>query len=203
MGANKTSDQSSGSKPAWGWYRILAIVVPTLIPFLYFYLKGKESWTLADFGIVGLLYTVYWAVILLIATRVWRSRSSIQSLNLASPLIEVPLTPDVRARLSAFALTRQQKLAVVAFQLLDQEIPRFEQDDERDRALRDNESLRQQAGQGAFLVAVTTEILKRLLLLSGAQEEDRRLWRNHISETAARIVSDALDHRLPVHETVS
>lgn len=87
--------------------------------------------------------------------------------------------------------------------MLDQEIPRFEQDDERDRALRDNESLRQQAGQGAFLVAVTTEILKRLLLLSGAQEEDRRLWRNHISETAARIVSDALDHRLPVHETVS
>jgi hypothetical protein len=90
---------------------------------------------------------------------------------------------------------KRQKLAVVAFDLLDEEIPRFEQDEERDRARRDNEHLRQQAGQGAFLVAVTTEILKRLLLLSGAYEEDRKLWRAQISETAARIVSDALEHR--------
>jgi hypothetical protein len=36
----------------------------------------------------------------------------------------------------------------------------------------------------------------RLLLISGAHEEDRKQWRFHISETAARIVSDALDHRV-------
>ena len=91
---------------------------------------------------------------------------------------------------------REQKPAVAAFELLDQEIPRFEQEDHhRRRARHDNENLRQQAGQGAFLVAVTTEILKRLLLLSGAGEEDRRVWRSRISETALRIVSNALEQR--------
>jgi len=136
----------------------------------------------------------------LIAARVLRNRQALQAARLASPLIEVPLSADLRARLSRFAATRQQKLAVVAFDLLDEEIPRFELDDERDRARRDNEHLRQQAGQGAFLVAVTTEILRRLLLLSGAHEEDRKFWRAQISETAARIVSDALENRISLTE---
>src|SRR5262249_24531657 len=122
------------------------------------------------------------------------------AINLASPLIELPLNADVRAKLSAFANARHQKLAVAAFELLDQELPRFDQEEELERARRDNEHLRQQAGQGAFLVAVTTEILKRLLLLSGAQDEDRKVWRSHISETAVRIVNDALDHRTPITE---
>src|SRR5262245_62275397 len=129
-----------------------------------------------------------------------RGRRALHAARLASPLIEVPLSTDLRARLSRFAASRRQKLAVAAFDLLDEEIPRFEQDEERDRARRDNEHLRQQAGQGAFLVAVTTEILKRMLLLSGADEEDRKVWRTYISETAARIVSDALDHRAAMAE---
>lgn len=187
--------KSSTSKPRWNWYRFLLVAVPTLIPVTYFYLSGKQHWTLTDLGVVGGMFVGYWLVVLFIAGRVLRHRQSLQTVTLASPLIEVPLTAELRARLSALADTKQQKLAVVAFDLLDKEIPRFEQDEERDRAIRDNEHLRQQAGQGAFLVAVTTEILKRLLLLSGAHEEDRKVWRAYISETAARIVSDALDHR--------
>lgn len=191
----KSSGSTSGSKPRWNWYRFLLVAVPTLIPVSYFYLSGKERFTLTDLGVVGGMFIAYWLVVLFVAGRVLRHRQSLQSVTLASPLIEVPLSAELRARLSALADVKQQKLAVVAFELLDKEIPRFEQDEERDRAIRDNEHLRQQAGQGAFLVAVTTEILRRLLLLSGAHEEDRKVWRAFISETAARIVSDALDHR--------
>jgi hypothetical protein len=190
--------KSSGSKPRWNWYRFLLVAVPTLIPVTYFYLSGKERFTLTDLGVVGGMFIAYWLMVLFVAGRVLRHRQSLQSVTLASPLIEVPLTAELRERLSALADSKQQKPAVVAFELLDKEIPRFEQDEERDRAIRDNEHLRQQAGQGAFLVAVTTEILRRLLLLSGAHEEDRKVWRAFISETAARIVSDALDHRAVV-----
>lgn len=191
----KSSGGKSGAGPRWNWYRLLLVAVPTLIPVTYFYLSGKDRWTLTDLAVVGGMFIGYWLVVLFVAGRVLRHRQSLQSVTLASPLIEVPLSAELRARLSALASLRQQKLAVVAFDLLDREIPRFEQEEERDRAIRDNEHLRQQAGQGAFLVAVTTEILRRLLLLSGAHEEDRKVWRTYISETAARIVSDALDHR--------
>lgn len=197
------SNKTSASKPRWNLYRIILVAIPTLIPFAYFYANGKQNWTLTDLAIVAGLFVGYWTVVLLVATRVLRHRQSLQSVTLASPLIELPLNTELRAKLSAFAATKKQKLAVAAFELLDQEIPRFEQEDERDRARRDNEHLRQQAGQGAFLVAVTTEILKRLLLLSGAHEEDRQIWRSQISETAVRIVSDALDHREPLTEQTS
>ncbi len=196
---NQSTDNSSSRRSNWSWYRFLLVAVPTVIPVAYFYLSGKEKWTMTDLAVVGGMFVGYWTLVLLIAARVLRNRHA-QAITLASPLIEVPLTEEIRNRLVRFADNRNQKLAVVAFELLDQEIPRFEQEDERDRARRDNEHLRQQAGQGAFLVAVTTEILKRLLLLSGAQEEDRKVWRTHISETAARIVSNALDHRQALAE---
>jgi len=192
---NSPSGKPSQSRPRWSWYRILLALIPAFIPFAYFYLTGKETWTFSDFAVVCGLFVAYWAIVMVIAGRVLRSRQALQAARLASPLIEVPLSADLRANLSRFAASKRQKLAVAAFELLDQEIPRFEQAEERDRARRDNEHLRQQAGQGAFLVAVTTEILKRLLLLSGAHEEDRKFWRAQISETAARIVSDALEHR--------
>ncbi|MGH9769751.1 MAG: hypothetical protein ACREAB_20195 [Blastocatellia bacterium] len=197
------SGKSSESRPRWIWYRILLALIPAVIPFAYFYLTGKETWSFTDFAVVCGLFVLYWMTVMLVASRVLRSRQALQAARLASPLIEVPLSADLRARLSRFAASRRQKLAVAAFELLDQEIPRFEQDEERDRARRDNEHLRQQAGQGAFLVAVTTEILKRLLLLSGAHEEDRKFWRAQISETAARIVSDALEHRMPGAEQLT
>jgi len=192
--SSNSGKSASSSKPRWSWYRFLLVAVPTLIPVTYFYLSGKERWTLTDMAVVGGMFVGYWLVVLFVAGRVLRHRQSLQAVTLASPLIEVPLSAELRTRLSALATVRQQKLAVVAFELLDKEIPRFEQEEERDRAIRDNEHLRQQAGQGAFLVAVTTEILRRLLLISGAHEEDRKVWRTYISETAARIVSDALDH---------
>lgn len=196
---DQSTENNSSRKSGWSWYRFLLVAVPTLIPVAYFYLSGREKWTMTDLAVVGGMFVGYWALVLVVAARVLRNRHA-QAITLASPLIEVPLTDEIRNRLASFADNQNQKLAVVAFDLLDQEIPRFEQEDERDRARRDNEHLRQQAGQGAFLVAVTTEILKRLLLLSGAQEEDRKVWRSHISETAARIVSNALDHRQAVAE---
>lgn len=197
---DKHSDRRIESRPRRSWHVILLIIIPTLIPVVFFYLRWKESWSNTELAIVGVIFIGYWIMIYAIAARVLRQKHSVQAINLASPLIELPLTAELRARLSAFAAAKHQKLSVAAFELLDEEIPRFEQDEERDRARRDNEYLRQQAGQGAFLVAVTTEILKRLLLLSGAREEDRKLWRSHISETAARIVSHALDNRPPVTE---
>jgi len=195
---DKRADKGRRSRPPWNWYRILLIIVPALIPVIYFFLSGKESLVFKDLAIVGLIFTLYWVILFVIATRVLRHRKAMHALSTASPLIEIPLTAELRSRLSDFAAARKQKPAVIAFEILDREIPRFEQEGERDRALRDNEQLRQQGNQGAFLVAVTTEILKRLLLLSGAQEEDRKLWHSHISKTAARIVSNALDHWIPL-----
>jgi len=191
-------EQRRETRSRWTLGRIVLILIPTIMPLAYFYLMGRNAWTLRDLANVGMMVLVYWIAVFLVAARVMRTRQALIGVNLASPLIELPLSSDLRARLSAFAAARQQKPAVAAFELLNHELPRFDQEDELDRARRDNEHLRQQAGQGAFLVAVTTEILKRLLLLSGAHEEDRKVWRSHISETAARIVNDALDHKMPV-----
>ncbi|MBO0721935.1 MAG: hypothetical protein J2P41_14015 [Blastocatellia bacterium] len=198
MQNNAVDKNGRKNRPRWNWYRVLLVVVPAVIPVIYFVLSGKDRAELVfkDLAIVGLIFTLYWLILFLIAMRVLRYKKL--ALNLASPLIELPLTAELRSRLSDFAAARQQHPAVAAFEILDREIPRFEQEEERNRALRENEQLRLHGNQGAFIVAVTTEILKRLLLLSGAQEEDRKLWRSHISETAARIVSNALDHRIPL-----
>ncbi|HEX5084836.1 MAG TPA: hypothetical protein VFY40_22560 [Blastocatellia bacterium] len=200
---NNTSGKPSQNRSRLIWYKVLLAVIPAFIPFAYLYLTGKESWSILDFAAVFGMFVAYWLIVTLLVGRTIRGQQAMQAAKLASPLIEVPLSSDLRARLSRFAASRRQKLAVAAFDLLDEEIPRFEQDEERVRARRDNEHLRQQAGQGAFLVAVTTEILKRLLLLSGAHEEDRKLWRSHISETAARIVSDGLEHKSPLTDQLS
>ncbi|MFN0087202.1 MAG: hypothetical protein ACKVX9_17575 [Blastocatellia bacterium] len=193
-------NKSSENKSRWRWGRVILAIVPALMPVAYFYLSGQKNLKLSDLLNVGLMFIGYWVAVFAVASRVMRSRQSLSAVNLASPLIELPLSADVRERLSAFAAARDQKPAVAAFELLAEEIPRFEQEGELERARRDNEYLRQQAGQGAFLVAVTTEILKRLLLLSGAQQEDRNVWRSQISQTAVRIVNNALDHRMPIPE---
>jgi hypothetical protein len=175
--------------------RLMMIAISAVMPLAYYFLTGKGVWTLRDIINVALMILGYWIAVFFVASRLVRNRQALNTINLASPLIELPMSADVRAKLSAFAADRHMKLAVAAFEILDQELPRFDQAEELERARRDNEHLRQQAGQGAFLVAVTTEILKRLLLLSGAHQEDRKVWRSHISETAVRIVNDALDHR--------
>ncbi|QQS45608.1 MAG: hypothetical protein IPM66_16945 [Acidobacteriota bacterium] len=207
MEQNQTTDkQRGGDQPSTRRrnHRVIIFFVPMLIPVLYFLFFGKnDTWTAMDLAIIGLIIAFYSAIVFLIGLRIFRHKQNMRAISLASPLIEVPLSHELRNRLSAFAALKEQKLAVAAFELLDREIPRFDLDEERDRARRDNEHLRQQAGQGAFIVAVTTEILRRLLLLSGAREEDRKFWRSQISQTAARIVSDALDHRLPISEQTS
>ncbi|MCI0661282.1 MAG: hypothetical protein L0220_09440 [Acidobacteria bacterium] len=194
MEQKRPSDKKSASNSSWPWYKTLLLAVPALIPLAYIFANRKERWSLTELSIIGVIFSVYCMMIFMLASRFLRNKRLIRAVNLASPLIELPLNADLRAKLSAFAAAKQQQPAVAAFELLDQEIPRFEQEEERDRARRDNEHLRQQSGQGAFLVAVTTEILRRLLLISGAHEADRKVWRSHISETAVRIVSDALDH---------
>ncbi|MGH9940456.1 MAG: hypothetical protein ACREAM_29790, partial [Blastocatellia bacterium] len=124
---NNPSGKSSQSRPRWIWYRILLALIPAFIPFAYLYLTGKETWTPSDFAVVFGLFIAYWLTVMLIAGRVLRGRQALQAAKLASPLIEVPLSADLRARLSRFAAAKRQKLAVAAFELLDQEIPRFEQ----------------------------------------------------------------------------
>ena len=195
-------NNSSESKPRWLRYAVVLFIVPVLIPLVCLWLQ-KNGWTGINLTMVVAIFAGYWLGVLLVAAKLFKTQSALRPVRLASPLIELQLSSELRERLSSFAARRQQKLSVAAFELLDKEIPRFEQEEERDRALRDNEHLRQQAGQGAFLVAVTTEILRRLLILSGAVEEDRKVWSDHISNTAVRIVSDALDHRLTASEQLS
>ena len=186
--------QASEGKSRWIWYGLLLVIVPVLIPAVCLYLR-ESGWTGIDLTVIGLLFAGYWATVIVIAARTLQTRQQPTAARLASPLIELQLTTDLQEQLALFASDRQQKMAVAAFELLDREIPRFEQEEDRHRAMRDNEHLRQQAGQGTFLVAVTTEILRRLLLLSGAGEGDRGLWRSQVNETAVRIVSGALEHQ--------
>ncbi|NOT63676.1 MAG: hypothetical protein HOP19_25975 [Acidobacteria bacterium] len=173
-------------------YIVMLVVVPALIPIVCLFLQ-QSGWSSVNLSIVASIFAGYWIGVMVVLWRALRARGSASAARLASPLIELTLSQEMRDRLHNFADTRQQKLTVAAFELLDQQIPRFEQTEDRDRALLDNEHLRQQAGQGVFLVAVTNEILRRLLLISGAIEEDRQEWRQHINDTAVRIVSDALD----------
>lgn len=173
-------------------YIVILVVVPALIPIVCLFLR-EIGWTGINLTVIALLFAGYWMGVMLVLWRALRIRGSVRAVRLASPLIELTLTQELRERLSSIANARQQKISVAAFELLDRQIPRFEQEEDRDRALLDNEHLRQQMGQGAFLVAVTNEILRRLLLLSGAADEDRQSWRMHINDTAVRIVSDALD----------
>lgn len=185
--------QFSDGRSRWVWYAILLVIIPVLIPGVCLYLRD-QGWTGINLGVIGMLFAGYWFGVIAIAARSLQTRQRATPARLASPLIELQLGVDLQERLAAFADARRQRPAVAVFDVLDREIPRFEQDEERQRARRDNEHLRQQAGQGAFLVAVTTEILKRLLLLSGAGESDRRTWRIQVNDIAVRIVRDALDH---------
>ncbi len=173
-------------------YVVMLVVVPALIPIVCLFLQ-QSGWTSINLSIVASIFAGYWIGVMIVLWRALRARGSAHVVRLASPLIELTLSQEARDRLHSLADIRQQKPSVAAFELLDRQLPRFEQDEDRDRALIDNEHLRQQAGQGVFLVAVTNEILRRLLLLSGAYEEDRQEWRQHINDTAVRIVSDALD----------
>src|SRR5262245_54929057 len=99
---NNPSGKSPQSSSRWIWYRILLALIPASIPFAYFYLTGKEAWSLTDFAVVFGLFVAYWLIVMLVVGRALRGRQALQAARFASPLIEVPLSADLRARLSRF-----------------------------------------------------------------------------------------------------
>ncbi len=186
--------KASEESPLGRSYLIKFVFAPIVLLLICLFLQRK-GWITLNPQAMGLLFVTYWLVALAIAGWMWIGRRGAKLAKLSSPLIELQLSNDLRARLAAFAAARHQKPTVVAFELLDCRIPRFEQDEARSQARRDNEHLVQPSGRSTMLVAVTSEILKRLFLLSGASEEDRRLWRSQINETALRILREALEQQ--------
>ncbi len=180
-------------------FLIKFVFAPILLLLICLFLQRK-GWLTLNPQAMGLLFVTYWLIALAIASWMLITRRGAKLAQLSSPLIELQLSNELRARLAAFAAARHQKPTVVAFELLDRGIPRFEQDEARSQARSDNEHLVQPSGHSTMLVAVTSEILKRLFLLSGASEEDRRLWRSQINETALRIVREALEQQEAVAE---
>src|SRR5262245_19356640 len=119
---NNPSGKHSQSRTRWIWYRILLALIPASIPFAYFYLTGREAWSLTDFAVVFGLFVAYWLIVMMVLGRSLRGRQALHAARLASPLIEVPLSADLRARLSGFAASRRQKLAVAGIRPLDEEV---------------------------------------------------------------------------------
>src|SRR6266511_4364168 len=112
---NNPSGKPSQGTPRWIWYRILLALIPASIPFAYFYLTGKEAWSLTDFAVVFGLFVAYWLIVMLVVGRSLRGRQALNTARLASPLIQVPLGADFRARLAALLATSRPTPAVAAF----------------------------------------------------------------------------------------
>ncbi|HZS07106.1 MAG TPA: hypothetical protein VFD58_19880 [Blastocatellia bacterium] len=190
-------------EPRWRWYLITVVLLPMLIPALGLYLRRRGLTEISLQSIVG-AFMLYWVVAIVVAGWIIRARFKARMAKLGSPLVDLQLTLEVRERLAALAEARRQSLAVAAFDLLDKELPRPERDkdaEELERVRHENAQLNQlespSESQGALSVAVTVGILRRLLMLNGADEDNRHLWRTFASETALRIISDALDHLDP------
>src|SRR5215510_14024288 len=114
---NNPSGKPSKGRMRWIWYRILLALIPACIPFAYFYLTGKEAWSLSDFAAVFGLFVAYWLIVMLVVGRSLRGRIQ-------------------RLPASQRASDDQHHYQPVC----------DEQAEERIRARRDNEHLRQQAG---------------------------------------------------------
>ncbi|MFN0124019.1 MAG: hypothetical protein ACKV2V_26245 [Blastocatellia bacterium] len=194
-----SDDKQKPVEPRWRWYVLAVAVTPMVIPAVGFYLRARGRTDITLQMIAG-AFMLYWVTALLIAGLLIRKRLKIRIARLGSPLVDLRLTAELRARLSAFASARRQSLAVAAFDLLDRELPRSGRDkdaEEIERVRRENAQLgdlqSQVEARDELSVAVTVGILRRLLLLNGADEENRHLWRTFASETAVRIIGDALD----------
>lgn len=201
--AENHNNQSTG-EPRWRWYIITAILLPLLIPAIGLYLR-KHGWSSLKIQHIAAAFMLYWVIALIVAGFVVRQRFKIKIARLGSPLVELLLTTEAQEKLSAFAERRRQSLAVVAFDLLDRELPRSERDREAEdleRVRQENEKLGEvyqlsssaTASESGLSIAVTVGILRRLLILNGADEENRHLWRKFASDTATRIVNNALEH---------
>jgi hypothetical protein len=135
-----------------------------------------------------------------VAARVARLRGGLGSRRSASPIIELHLNSELRARLANFAAARQQQLTVAAFELLDKEIPRFEEEEERRRAVT-TMSIFQWPGSSAC--GSHHSHPEAVAASQWRHRRERDAWRSRISETALRIVREALDHQIPFAETAS
>jgi hypothetical protein len=190
-------------EPRWRWFVVLVLLLPWLIPIGGIWMR-QNGWPWITAQLIAVLFMAYWIVALAVSALIIRARIRARMARLGSPLVDLTLSSELRAKLSAFAAARRQPLAVTAFDLLDRELPRPERDkdaEELERVRHENAQLDQfqlQAdSQSALSIAVTVGILRRLLILNGADEENRHLWRAFASETAARIIGDALDHLDP------
>jgi hypothetical protein len=196
-------DNQSDPEPRWRWYIITAILLPLLIPAAGLYLR-KHGWSSLKIQHIAAAFMLYWLIALIVGGLVIRWRFKIRIARLGSPLIELPLTQEAQTRLADFATKLHQPLAVVAFDLLERELPRSARDRESDdleRVRSENEKLSQlyesssvEGEKSGLAIAVTTGILRRLLVMNGADEENRHLWRKFASDTASHIVSQALEH---------
>jgi hypothetical protein len=196
-------DNQSDTEPRWRWYIITAILLPLLIPAVGLYLR-KHGWSSLKIQHIAAAFMLYWLIALIVGGLVIRRRFKIRIAQLGSPLIELLLTQEAQARLADFATKQRQPLAVVAFDLLERELPRSARDRESDdleRVRSENEKLSQlyesssaEGEKSSLAIAVTTGILRRLLIINGADEENRHLWRKFASDTASHIVSHALEH---------
>lgn len=188
-------------EPRWRWFVVMVLLLPWLIPIGGVWMR-QNGWPWISAQMIAVLFMCYWVVALVVSAFVIRSRIRARMARLGSPLVDLPLTTELRDKLAAFAAARRQSLAVTAFDLLDHELPRPERDkdaDELERVRRENAQLDQiqTDSQSGLSIAVTVGILRRLLMLNGADEDNRHLWRTFASDTAARIISDALDHLDP------
>ncbi|HWQ33512.1 MAG TPA: hypothetical protein VNQ79_11715 [Blastocatellia bacterium] len=188
-------------EPRWRWFVVMVLLLPWLIPIGGVWMR-QNGWPWISAQMIAVLFMCYWVVALVVSAFVIRSRIRARMARLGSPLVDLPLTTELRDKLAAFAAARRQSLAVTAFDLLDRELPRPERDkdaDELERVRRENAQLDQiqTDSQSGLSIAVTVGILRRLLMLNGADEDNRHLWRSFASDTAARIIGDALDHLDP------
>lgn len=195
--------RSNGVEPRWRWFVVMVLLLPWAIPIGGIWMR-QNGWPWISAQLIAVLFMCYWLLALAVSALIIRSRIRSRLAQAGSPLVDLQLTGELRDKLAAFAAARQQPLAVTAFDLLDRELPRPERDkdaDELERVRRENAQLDQiqteADSQEGLSVAVTVGILRRLLMLNGADEDNRHLWRTFASETAARIIGDALDHLDP------
>ncbi len=190
-------------EPRWRWYLVAVVLLPMLIPVVGAYLRRRGMTGITMQSMAG-AFMLYWVVALAVTGWLIRARFKARIARLGSPLVDLQLTGELRAKLAAFAAARRQSLAVAAFDLLDRELPRPDRDKdlaELERVRTENAQLDElqnpAESQNTLSVAVTVGILRRLLMLNAADEANRHLWRTFASETAQRIISDALEHLDP------
>ena len=79
-------NNSSESKPRWIRYAVVLFIVPVLIPLVCVLLQ-KGGWTGINLTVIVAIFAGYWAGVLLVAAKLFKSQSALRPVRLASPLI--------------------------------------------------------------------------------------------------------------------